>query len=103
MHAEVYTDGIDEITVGGAIVRVDLVSLSPTERDANNAEKWDIWTVKPDGLPRFSFPREFHFSPDGSRVLVTGSVAGLQPSPTPASLLDGATGTSLGDAIRVPW
>ena len=39
MHAEVYTDGIDEITVGGAIVRVDLVSLSPTERDANNAPK----------------------------------------------------------------
>ena len=39
MHAEVYTDGIDEITVGGAIVRVDLVSLSPIERDANNAPK----------------------------------------------------------------
>jgi hypothetical protein len=39
MHAEVYTDGIDEITVGGAIVRVDLVNLSPTERDANNAPK----------------------------------------------------------------
>jgi hypothetical protein len=39
MHAEVYTDGVDEITVGGAIVRVDLVSLSPTERDANNAPK----------------------------------------------------------------
>src|SRR5262249_15185334 len=39
MHAEVYTDGIDEITVSGSIVRVDLVSLSPTERDANNAPK----------------------------------------------------------------
>jgi hypothetical protein len=39
MHAEIYTDGIDEITVGGTIVRVDLVSLSPTERDANNAPK----------------------------------------------------------------
>jgi hypothetical protein len=39
MHAEVYTDGIDEITVGGAIVRVDLISLSPTERDANNVPK----------------------------------------------------------------
>jgi hypothetical protein len=39
MHAEMYTDGIDEITVGGAIVRVDLVSLSPTERDANNVPK----------------------------------------------------------------
>ena len=25
MHAEIYTDGVDEITVGGVIVRVDLV------------------------------------------------------------------------------
>ncbi len=39
MHAEVYTDGVEEITVGGSIVRVDLVTLSPTERDANNAPK----------------------------------------------------------------
>jgi len=39
MHVEVYTDGVDEITVGGSIVRVDLVSLSPTERDANNVPK----------------------------------------------------------------
>ena len=39
MHAELYTDGVEEITVGGSIVRVDLVSLSPTERDANNAPK----------------------------------------------------------------
>jgi hypothetical protein len=39
MHAEVYTDGIDEITVGGSIVRVDLVSLSPNERDGNGLPK----------------------------------------------------------------
>jgi hypothetical protein len=39
MQDEVYTDGVDEITVGGSIVRVDLVSLSPTQRDANNAPK----------------------------------------------------------------
>ena len=39
MHAELFTDGIEEITVGGAIVRVDLVSLSPTERDESNAPK----------------------------------------------------------------
>jgi hypothetical protein len=39
MHAELYTDGVEEITVSGSIVRVDLVSLSPTERDANNAPK----------------------------------------------------------------
>lgn len=39
MHAEVYADGIDEITVGGSIVRIDIVSLSPTERDASNAPR----------------------------------------------------------------
>jgi hypothetical protein len=39
MHAELYTDGVEEITVSGSIVRIDLVSLSPTERDENNAPK----------------------------------------------------------------
>ena len=39
MHRELYTDGVDEITLGGSIVRVDLFSLSPTERDAGNAPK----------------------------------------------------------------
>ena len=39
MHSEIYSDGIDEITVRGTIVRVDLVSLSPTERDADNNPK----------------------------------------------------------------
>jgi len=39
MHAELYTDGIEEVTVSGTIVRIDLVSLSPTERDANNVPK----------------------------------------------------------------
>jgi hypothetical protein len=39
MHDELYADGVGEITVGGTIVRVDLVSLSPTERDASNAPK----------------------------------------------------------------
>jgi hypothetical protein len=39
MHAELYSDGVDEITVGGTTVRVDLVSLSSTERDANNNPK----------------------------------------------------------------
>lgn len=36
MQNEVYADGIGEITVTGHIVRIDLVSLSPTEKDANN-------------------------------------------------------------------
>lgn len=34
MQAELYADAIGEITVSGSVVRVDLVSLSATERDA---------------------------------------------------------------------
>lgn len=36
MHTEIYADGVGEITVTGNIVRIDLVSLSPTQRDASN-------------------------------------------------------------------
>jgi hypothetical protein len=39
MHTEVYADGIGEITVSGSTVRIDLVSLSPSERDAANNPK----------------------------------------------------------------
>lgn len=39
MSDEVYSDGIGEITVSGTVVRVDLVSLSPTERNANGSPK----------------------------------------------------------------
>jgi hypothetical protein len=34
MHSELYADSIGEITVSGAIVRIDLVSLSATQKDA---------------------------------------------------------------------
>jgi len=34
MHSEVFADGIGEITVTGQTVRIDLVSLSPHERDS---------------------------------------------------------------------
>ena len=33
MQAELYADAIGEITVTGTILRIDLVSLSPTMRD----------------------------------------------------------------------
>lgn len=36
MTQELYADGIGEITVTGTIVRIDVMSLSATERDANN-------------------------------------------------------------------
>jgi hypothetical protein len=39
MSEEIFADGISEITVTGPTVRIDLFSLSPTERDANNNPK----------------------------------------------------------------
>lgn len=36
MTEELYADGIGEITVTGTIVRVDLVSLSATQKDEKN-------------------------------------------------------------------
>jgi hypothetical protein len=39
MNSELYADGISEITVTGSIVRIDLMSLSASERDANNNPK----------------------------------------------------------------
>ncbi|MCB8822997.1 hypothetical protein [Microvirga rosea] len=39
MQEEVYSDGIAEITITGPIVRIDLMSLSPAERDAKNNPK----------------------------------------------------------------
>ncbi len=39
MSNELYADGIGEITVTGSIVRIDLMSLSATERDEKNNPK----------------------------------------------------------------
>ncbi len=39
MHSELYSDGIGEVTITGSIVRLDLVSLSASERDADNNPK----------------------------------------------------------------
>jgi hypothetical protein len=42
MRDELYADGIGEITVTGSIVRIDMVSLSATERDEKNAPKAEL-------------------------------------------------------------
>lgn len=39
MHSELFSDGIGEITVSGSIVRVDLMSLSATERNPDNTPR----------------------------------------------------------------
>ncbi|UEM06169.1 hypothetical protein JL101_012260 [Skermanella rosea] len=35
MSPETFCDGIGEITLTGSVVRIDLVSLSPTEKDGD--------------------------------------------------------------------
>ncbi|WP_315926627.1 hypothetical protein [Mesorhizobium sp. SP-1A] len=42
MRDELYADGIGEITVTGSIVRIDMVSLSATERDEKNTPKTEL-------------------------------------------------------------
>ncbi|MDW5316188.1 hypothetical protein [Rhizobium sp. PL01] len=39
MNTELYADGIGEITVTNSIVRIDLMSLSATEKDGQNNPK----------------------------------------------------------------
>lgn len=39
MSSELYADGIGEITVTSAVVRIDLMSLSATEKDGQNNPK----------------------------------------------------------------
>jgi len=39
MQEEMYADGVSEVVVTGNVVRIDFVSLSATERDANNKPK----------------------------------------------------------------
>lgn len=39
MHTETYADGVGEITITGSIVRINLMSLSPTETDEHGNAK----------------------------------------------------------------
>ena len=39
MQEEIFADAIGEINVTSNVVRIDFVSLSPTQRDANNSPK----------------------------------------------------------------
>ena len=99
MHDELYTDGVGEITVSGTVVRVDLVSLSPTERDAN-------------GTPKSVFRQRLIFSLEGfanSLELMQKALQGLveagavtrtqhrQPAVSPVAPL---TGQSLATLLR---
>lgn len=39
MSTQLFSDGVGSITIIGGVVRIDLVTLSPTEKDANGQPK----------------------------------------------------------------
>ena len=51
-QAEIFADGMGEITLSGGMVRIDLVSLSPTKQDA-------------EGKPQLDFRQRIVMPPDG--------------------------------------
>lgn len=51
-RAEVFADGMGEITLSGGMVRIDLVSFSPTKQDA-------------EGRPQLEFRQRIVMPPDG--------------------------------------
>ncbi|MEE2642141.1 MAG: hypothetical protein VX768_16045 [Planctomycetota bacterium] len=51
-RAEIFADGMGEITLSGGMVRIDLVSLSPTKQDA-------------EGKPQLEFRQRIVMPPDG--------------------------------------
>ena len=51
-RAEVFADGMGEITLSGGMVRIDLVSLSPSKQDA-------------EGKPQLEFRKRIVMPPDG--------------------------------------
>jgi hypothetical protein len=83
MHPELFTDGIGEITVSGSIVRVDLTSLSPTERN-------------PDNTPRAVFRQRLVFSVEGFANSVDVMQKALQ------GLIDAGVIRRTGDPSAMP-
>ena len=75
MNEDVYADAIGEITVTGPIVRIDLVSLSATERDAGG-------NPKPVFRQRIIMPADgFASAFDLMRQALEGIRAGAVPPP----------------------
>jgi hypothetical protein len=92
MQPEIYSDGIGEITVSGSIVRVDLVSLSATERDANNNPKSVlrqriIFSVE-------AFANSADVMQKALQGLVEAGVIRRNPSGQAAGMQGGASGTA---------
>lgn len=84
MFEEIYCDGIGDITVTGHIIRIDLVSLSPTERDANQQPK-------PVFRQRVTMPLDGFLQSFGmmeqviQRLAEAGVVTKRSPTPTEAA------------------
>lgn len=97
MDDELFSDGIGTITVIGTTVRVDFVSLSPTERE-------------PNGQPKAVFKQRIVMSVDGfvrsaskvqEAVQALSKMGAAQPQQTPGTLNVPTTLTPRGGDERV--
>jgi hypothetical protein len=88
MHEELYADGVGEITVTGNIVRIDLVSLSATQRDASNKPK-AVFRQRII-MPVEAFANTAELMKNVLAGLVKSGAVKMQPAPQPnAAAADG--------------
>jgi hypothetical protein len=81
MHEEIYADGVGEITVTGNIVRIDFVSLSPTQRDDNNKPK-TVFRQRV-VMPTEAFANTTELMKNVLRGLIESGAIKMQQAPTP--------------------
>jgi hypothetical protein len=86
MHDDIFADGIGEITVAGTTVRIDLVALSPSERDAENRPR--LMFRQRIILPVDGFAGAFEVMQQAFKGLVESGVIRKRPAthPEPTTL-----------------
>ena len=90
---DVYADGIGEITLTGGMVRIDLVSLSAKERDAEGRPKLEF--RKRVVLPPEGFLRSFSAMEDLVKQLVdAGLIKRREGRETPNPVASGSTSSA---------
>jgi hypothetical protein len=89
MQEEIYSDGVGEVTVTGNIVRIDFVSLSPSQRDASNKPK-AVFRQRII-MPVDAFANTAELMKNVLAGLVKSGAVKLQAAPAPAAGTDSGT------------
>lgn len=90
MHEEIFADGVGEITVTGTVVRIDFVSLSPTQKDANNNPR-PVFRQRVI-MPVDAFANTAELMKKALAGLVESGAIKMQPVPQPAPAKGGSAG-----------